>query len=204
MSKKCSIEGCENKHYGKGYCEKHYKQVYRKGSLDKTRQRYNEIVQYETYAELILYDKDYQESDRAKISLEDIDKVRYIKWYKDKHGYAINRTYGSLHRYIMDCPDDKVIDHINRDRLDNRRINLRICTAQENQMNKSKQKNNNSSFPGVSKTYNGKWRARIMLNKKENHLGVFNSFEEAVEARKQAEIDYFGEFAPHLINKEDN
>ena len=97
--------------------------------------------------------------------------------------------------------NDNVIDHINRDRLDNRKNNLRIATHQQNTINRSVQSNNISNIPGVSwRKDRNKWRAYIAVNKKQISLGMFKTKEEAIKARKEGEIKYFGEFAP--INNE--
>lgn len=157
----------------------------------------NEIINYEDYAEIILRDKNHIEVGRTKIDLEIVDLIKDIKWYLHTDGYVRNRKVGSLHRYIMPCTDDNFIDHINHDRLDNRRENLRICNNQENQFNRSISKNNSSGVTGVQKMKSGRWRARIMVNKKEISLGTYDSLEEAAEARRQAEIEYFGEFSPN-------
>ena len=96
----------------------------------------------------------------------------------------------------MDPPDDLVIDHINHNRLDNRISNLRVCTQHENCLNKSIQCNNTSGVAGVSKTKWNKWQAQIKVNERLMYLGNFATLEEAAEARRQAEIEYYGEFAP--------
>lgn len=72
---------------------------------------------------------------------EDYDLVKDKKWYIDMNGYAIdNVSRVRMHRIIMDPPKNMVIDHINRDTLDNRKENLRICTIAQNNKNKSKVK----------------------------------------------------------------
>ena len=92
-----------------------------------------------------------------------------------------------LHRFLMNPSDDMVVDHINHNRLDNRKQNLRLCTQGENLRNKK--------VKGVAfDKRRNKWYARIMINRKNLHLGSFDTKEEAIEARKQAEIEYFGEY----------
>ena len=200
----CKIEGCNNnKILAKGLCNKHYKQIYRHGKIIETIHDRNKIVMLDTYAEIILKDKQFNEIGRALIDLEDVDKVKKYKWCSNAHGYAICRELNiSLHRFVMDHYDnDNVIDHINRDRLDNRKNNLRIATHQQNTINRSVQSNNISNIPGVSwRKDRNKWRAYITVNKKQISLGMFKTKEEAIKARKEGEIKYFGEFAP--INNE--
>ena len=190
--KKCQVEGCNNKHCAKGYCQKHYYQMKRCGKATaRNRLSKNEIIEYEDYAEIILYDKNNEEKARTFIDLDDIDKVKDYKWcILNNSGYVsttVNGTNIRLHRFIMDCPDDLVVDHINHNRLDNRKSNLRICTQQQNNMNKK----------CIGVTYHkqtSKWIAQINYNYEHIYLGCFDTKEEAIEARKQAEIKYFGEY----------
>ena len=194
--KKCSVEGCNCDVHAKGYCNKHYRQYKKYGEiLERTKYDPNEIVLYDDYAEIVLYDNNCEEVARALIDLEDINKVKDYKWCLS-HGYVFNQKNNiRLHRLIMDCPEDMVVDHINRNRLDNRKSNLRICTIQQNSMNRDIQSNNTSGIVGVYwEKSRCKWCAQIMLNKKNIFLGYFNTKEEAIKVRKQAEIDLFGEY----------
>lgn len=165
----CSIEGCERKHFGKGYCKKHYEQVRRHGKITHVNYSIfdeNKIIEYDDYAELILYDKCGKEITRSLIDIEDIELVKQHKWCF-LCGYVYNYKVKQLHRYIMNCPDNMVVDHINQNRVDNRKCNLRICTQQENNWNKSLLKTNTSGVTGVvwDKSRN-KWMARIEVDKK--------------------------------------
>lgn len=194
----CSVEGCENKHFSKGYCSKHYQQIRKHGSiLERTTHDANEIIEYDDYAEVILYNKNYEEIARAIIDLNDVNSVKQYKWCLH-HGYVLNNKVGRLHRFLMDPPGDMVVDHINHNKLDNRRENLRICTHQENDWNKPLKSTNSSGIIGVcwDKSRN-KWLAQICINGKIIYLGHFTTKEEAAEVRKQAEIEYFGEYAPN-------
>lgn len=192
--KECQVEGCSNKHYAKGYCRKHYRIFNKYGEIKRIKKDPNEIVLYEDYAEMILYDKNCNEIARALISLEDIEKVRKYKWRLDQKGYVITQEHKKskvirLHRFIMKCPEDMVVDHINHNTLDNRRKNLRICTQHENSMNKS-------NIKGVRwESDREKWRADICYKGKRINLGRYKTKEEAIEAREKAEEEYFGEFA---------
>jgi len=82
---------------------------------------------------------------------------------------------------------DGPIDHIDGDATNNKISNLRIVSHSENHRNRKIQSNNRSGKQGVSRTSNGKWRARIKINGKEMHLGTFKTFEEAVGARHESE-----------------
>ena len=100
-----------------------------------------------------------------------------------------------LHRFITQCPKGFDVDHINKNTLDNRKENLRICTRSENLCNRKKQINNKSGHVGVSwNTKENKWGAYIMLHKKYINLGLYNDIQDAIKVRKEAEDKYFGEF----------
>jgi hypothetical protein len=111
-------------------------------------------------------------------------------------GY-INGKQLRVQRLLL--PDSIVVDHINHDGLDNRRENIRSCTNSQNLMNKRITSKNKSGFVGVAWRERDKmWRAHIGFNGKYIHLGHFKNIEDAVCARKEAEVKYFGEFAPRL------
>lgn len=183
-----------------GMCVKHYAQYKKHGHcLDKnprTLKDKNEIVVYSDYAEIILYDKQNEEMGRTKVDLEDINKVENLKWCIDKYGYVVCGNLNiKLHRYIMNCPIDMVVDHINLKPLDNRKSNLRICTKQQNEMNTSLKSHNTSGVTGVGfHKETNKWRAYIQHNGEFIHLGLFGEKEDAIKSRKDAEIKYFGEY----------
>ena len=160
----------------------------------------NEIIKYDDYAEMIIYEKQGNEKCRTLIDLDDIDKVKDYNWHSNGIDYILtNKTKSHpklyLHRFIMNAPKDMEVDHINHNPLDNRKCNLRICTHKQNLRNQSINKNNTSGYPGVSwyKKYK-KWKVRIISNGKDIHLGYYDDLEEAIKVRKQAEIEYFGEY----------
>ena len=194
--KTCKVDGCNNKHLAKGYCNKHYRQMRRHGEiLDRTRFTPNEIVIYDNYAEIILYDNQNKEKSRAIIDIDDIDKVKLYKWGLSGD-YVFNKITGTLlHRFIMNCPEYMVVDHINHNPLDNRKCNLRVCTQDDNMKNQKKRINNTSGYTGVYWHKNtNKWIARITVNKKHIYLGCYDNLEEAIEVRKKAEEKYFCEY----------
>lgn len=91
-----------------------------------------------------------------------------------------------------------VIDHINLNGCDNRLVNLRECTLSQNQHNRIRNSNNTSGFKNVA--WHGqlnKWRAYIVLNYKQKHLGLFDTPEEAHAAFVKASAEMHGEFANH-------
>lgn len=135
----------------------------------------------------------------------DYDKIKIYRWIIDDHGYVRTIRHNKkiyLHRFIMDCVDDNTyeIDHINHIRHDNRKSNLRFATRGENSRNSGIRKDNKSGIIGVFWDKRvGKWFVYIKnkdLNNKRVVVGWYNSFEEAVEARLNAEKEYYQEFSP--------
>ena len=83
------------------------------------------------------------------------------------------------------------LDHINRNKLDNRIINLREATCQQNMQNVLTHKHNTSGYKGVAwHDQRKRWRAYIFNNYRQIHLGLFDTKEEASAARKKAELQY--------------
>lgn len=132
--------------------------------------------------------------------------------YKDKCWYVMTRGYVAhsfkekhrkfsttvkLHRLIMNATPEQVVDHINGNKLDNRRENLRVCTQAENtRNNRTPRKNKTSRFKGVSWYPRGnRWKAQIQVNKQKKHIGYFPSEEEAALAYDEAAERLHGEFA---------
>lgn len=101
-----------------------------------------------------------------------------------------------LHRFLMNPPEGKYIDHIDNDTRNNTRRNLRIVTMQQNNFNWHTNKNGKRRGVGFDKV-NSKFYAKIEVNKKIIWLGRYGSFQEAVSARESAEKRYFGEYAPN-------
>lgn len=124
--------------------------------------------------------------------IEDLEKVSAYPWHIDNAGYPgcyAEKKMVRLHRFLIpEVADGMVIDHINRNKLDNRRENLRICTQKENVRNSPLQRNNTSGVAGVFFDKKvGRWRAQVYKNKKTVHVGIFDDYEDAVTARKNAE-----------------
>lgn len=128
---------------GKPYCNTHWSQMNTVGFCYKSQYERNDIEIFDTYAEIILRDKHGKEHGRALIDIEDVEKVKDVKWrlYKAHHtsyvyGFSTEKRVLKLHRLIMNCPSGLVVDHLNHNGLDNRKINLRVCTIKENNMNR--------------------------------------------------------------------
>ena len=125
----------------------------------------------------------------------------------DKNGYVVvgfdnKKTYA--HRlawfYMTGRWPSQVIDHIDGNRHNNSWSNLREATGSQNLMNSKVPKNNTSGFRGVSRfVQNGKWRAHVVKDHKQRHLGYFDTFEEACEAARKGAETHFGEFCGELL-----
>jgi hypothetical protein len=143
----------------------------------------------------------------AIVDDDDFERLSKYKWMA-QYNIHTNSYYASrkitinhkketvmMAREIMNCCDkNKLIDHKNRNTLDNRKENLRECTYSENNINCGIKKNNTSGFKGVNKHAN-KWRAYIKYNNKQIHLGTFENIIEAALAYNKKAIELFGEFA---------
>lgn len=197
MSYICEVCGREVfrkiKSHGYVFCNKHYKQLKKYGHvldrnprtiLDKNEFHVDGNVTY-----IDLYDKDCNVIAQAMIDTEDIHKVKYTKWKLSNSGYAMNTpkfSGGNKHMSHEILGTNEFVDHINHNKLDNRKSNLRIVTRAQNQMN--------VDYKGVSKTKSGKYYAHIKLNQKLLNLGVYVFMEEAFFARWYAETILFGEY----------
>lgn len=132
----------------------------------------------------------------------DLEMVSSHQWFLDSFGYPCSSIGGKsvrLHRVIHpEVPKGMVVDHINRNKLDNRRCNLRVVTQRENCHNSSLRSTNKSGVTGVFLDKRvGRWRAQIYHGGKVIHVGIFDCFDDAVKARKDAEVKYYGG-DPHL------
>ena len=132
-----------------------------------------------------------------KIATARRTKIGDIAGSGNSGGYILIRFLGKkekAHRlafyYVLGyCPEE--VDHINHIRSDNRWVNLRPVNRKINQKNKSKYKNNTSGTTGVFwNKKNKKWVAKIFINKKWLQLGAFNNKQDAITARKTAEITH--------------
>lgn len=142
---------------------------------------------------------------RGKFTLvddEDFEELNKYKWYYgDPYVKGFYQSLDGvkhsiyLHRLILDVKDRHiVVDHINNDKLDNRKENLRACTQSQNCANSSKCTDNLSGYKGVYLSRGKYWIARITYHRKLMHLGIFPTKEEAAIAYNKAALKYFGEF----------
>lgn len=139
----------------------------------------------------------------AIVDPEDYKQLSKYKWFAkrcERRFYA-ERSYKNknlkMHREIMGNLEGKFIDHINHNGLDNRKVNLRFVTPQQNAWNKRKQKGNYSSkYKGVHWVKSEKkWRARIICKGSGIFLGRFDDEEDAAKAYDEKAKELFGEYA---------
>ena len=142
----------------------------------------------------------------ALIDAEDWDKIKNRIWcaaHIGQNWYAITNELTSvgyrhigMHRIITGAPAGMDVDHINFDGLDNRKINLRICTRGQNKCNARVPARGTSRYRGVCwHKKSGKWTASIQFNSKKYSLGYYHSESEAALAYNQAASKYFGDCA---------
>jgi len=120
------------------YCWPHYLQMRRHGNtLERTRYTPNDVIAHDGYAELRLYSDCGAYVASTFIDLDDLPRVTERKWALGNNGYAASThpTKILLHRFIKGACGDLVIDHINRNKLDNRKTNLRFVSQRENAWN---------------------------------------------------------------------
>lgn len=163
----------------------------------RTRRNRNEITINGDVAKITLYDRKCNVVGYATIDAEDVDRIKKYKWHKNSQGYVASTNDNKiirLHRFIMGlngCYDGKtIIDHINGNRLDNRKCNLRVANLSINSYNLKKTR---EGKVGVTKWVRGKqtyYKAYIYVNHKRVNIGNFHTEEEARKARRNAEIKY--------------
>jgi hypothetical protein len=156
----------------------------------KRNKKYNAVTIKNGVVEVTLFNSDSV----MLCDEEEWDKYKNTCWRVNRYGYAVGTVDGKLnipfHKLVLNS-NDKYIDHINRNKLDNRKCNLRIATAQMNAINQGCSSRNTSGVKGVYlNKRTQKWVASIAINKKTIHLGTFETIENAIRARKEAENKY--------------
>lgn len=141
------------------------------------------------------------------IDRSDLALVSTKTIYVGSNGYAYYSTWENgrsyprtLHSLLVGTHPRLHVDHINGNKLDNRRANLRVVTPSENQRNrKMLNRNNTSGIRGVAKTSHSRrnpWRAQIMVDGRNIYLGLFPTEEAATAARREAEMEHWGQPCP--------
>lgn len=169
----------------------------------------------------------YKEQIFALIDDEDLELVSKISWsprwdtntfyahggdrngvFKEYHGSNKRGRTVQMHRIIMGAKPGEFVDHINHNGLDNRKCNLRLCSALENARNGRSAKNANSKYLGVwyeppRGGRKDRYRSAIRVNRKLINLCSTQNEKEAAFAYNAAALKYFGEFASiNIINRD--
>lgn len=139
--------------------------------------------------------------DKMICDLDDLEMLKKSTWAKNAKGYAKCRkkTDGKMktvlaHRLVMNALKGQIVDHINRNRLDNRKSNLRIVDTKANRVHAELRPGNNSGYAGVERKKNS-WVAMITIDGKYSVIGRFPTKEEAIKARRKAEMDIYGVYS---------
>lgn len=161
----------------------------------------------EPYAIIPLHGK-YGQGKVAKVSLEDVARVRRYRWYCSDRGYVYaylpitypRRTFKRLamHRFILDAPDGVLVDHKKFDKLDNRRSKIRLATHVQNSRNVDRRGKRAKGCRGQyigTRPHRKRWRAMIKLEGENKDLGSFFTEEEAAQAYDACCRYHYGDFA---------
>lgn len=139
----------------------------------------------------------------ALVDDQDFDYLSQYTWSASRSGnyiYPVTtvtrsgyNTTRPMHRFLVDAP---LVDHANRDGLDNRRANLRACTKQQNARNSRPRADGTSQYKGVYWLGSReRWVARITIDYKSHWIGSYKSETDAALAYNHAAEEFFGEFA---------
>lgn len=183
----CSVADCENAYVAKGLCSRHYMQVREHGRVFKSRfdgakpDILSDRQEYRLAGGTVIFDLDFVPP-KSVISISE-------------HGYArFGKEYA--HRLVMETPSGKETDHINHNRLDNRRRNLRICEPNQHGGNRPLSKSNKSGYLGVHwASKSKKWTAQVQKAGKKTVVGYFDTPKEAAVRRDKVARELHGEYA---------
>lgn len=156
----------------------------------------------------------------ALVDDEDFDRLSPFKWFSHLVAKSTSRNYYArrnskiiggvrappvyMHREVIGAARGQIVDHINGDTLDNRRVNLRIVTASQNNMNRK------SGRPFMLKgayPSGRRWTSSIQIDGQNHYLGCFATAEQAARAYDRKAFELFGEFAklnfPHELRSDE-
>ena len=129
---------------------------------------------------------------KVEISDADAERVKSHNWHIDKQtGYIYTyikskKTY--LHRFVTNCTNSLVVDHLNHDKTDNRQENLKVTTVQQNLRNQTIKSNSSTGYRNIYKR-NKKFSFQTRENNKTKEVGVYNCIGDALDAK----IEYWKE-----------
>ncbi len=176
------------------FCNKHYLQIKRHGKvIQSARDKREPIIE----GDIVKIPLGVNAKDGYALVDKEFAYLSDKKWGKSYYGYAVcPTTKEKLHRLVTSCPDDKVVDHINGNPLDNRKVNLRVCLPSDNAKNQRIKANNTSGYKGVSlNKRTNLYESYIKSNYKRYHLGNFKSAVEAAQKYDEFALKLHGEYA---------
>lgn len=150
---------------------------------------------------------------QGRVALVDDDDYEYLsqwKWFlssSNSRAYAVRKSriqevelephsHVFMHKILLKCPNNAVVDHKDGNKLNNQKHNLRICTHKQNARNSTKPISNKSGYKGVFYYESrNKYHSRIKVNGRSIHLGYFTDATLAARAYDNAAKKYFGDFA---------
>lgn len=190
MSNACAVPGCYKTGRcatgGKHYCSMHYMRLYKHGNVNfvlKKQRSCNEVSKI-----IILTDHAEVEltcGKRALIDIVDIELINKYNWYwSNTTGYAYsNKIKTSMQQFLVGkAPPGKIIEHDDRNKLNNRRANLIFKTQSANNRNSTRADNGGVAYHALSQKY----QAYITINYKNVYLGLYEKRAEALSIRQQA------------------
>ncbi|MDB4301961.1 AP2 domain-containing protein [bacterium] len=180
----CDVEGCDKKHKGHGYCDQHYQMFKKTG----------DPLGYETERHGLGTSREY----RVWRSMKQRCLSPTAQAYHNYGGRGITVCKSWAESFIAFYKDmgARPSDEYSLDRIDNNGnyepSNCRWTTIATQQQNRRPNKNSPYKVSGVRKAKSGRWKVSIGANTKVHHLGTYDTFEEAVEVRFNAEEKYWG------------
>ena len=123
---------------------------------------------------------------QGKVAIIDVDDAERVLAHRGHTVY--------LHRFIVEGPNEMLVDHADNDGLNCRRSNMRLATKAQNQANSPGHKPGVSGFRGVIQA-GKKWRAQMTVNNRRRHIGCYDTPEDAARAYDEAVRAHWGEFA---------
>ena len=146
------------------------------------------------------YRSDAKRHELIVVDDADFDYLNQFNWHSNTNGSVSSSLGGGekrmlISRFIMQAPDNLEVDHIDGNRLNNQRSNLRLATSSQNKMNRGPRVDCKSGYKGVSwHKQRNKWTARIMADNKYIHLGLFENVIDAAQSYNIAAKKYHKEF----------
>ena len=134
-----------------------------------------------------------------RLKREPGQRVQYAQTHCPTSSGSRRQRTVLMHRLVLGAQPGQLVDHINGDGLDNRRVNLRLCAATDNARHRVKPRGYSNPYKGITlHRPSGKWQASIKVCGRSIYLGLFDDPVHAARAYDSAALNYFGEYA--LLN----